>query len=233
MNRDVIKFIAIITMTLNHISNVFLNGNTLLGEAMLDIGYFTAVTMCYFLVEGYYYTHSKKKYGQRMVVFALISQVPFQLAVGYFALNMLFTLFFCFLILCAKEYIQKPIERNAVIIGLIICSLFGDWALLAALFTLLFDWSRGSKIKTAWAYGIAALMFGGLNFISFYSTGDTAGPALLRALASCAGIIASGVIMLFFYNGKKSPHAGKFSKWFFYIYYPAHLAILVLIRQAM
>ena len=61
MNRDVIKYIAIITMTLNHISNIFLDPDTLLGEALLDIGYFTAVTMCYFLVEGYHYTHSKKK----------------------------------------------------------------------------------------------------------------------------------------------------------------------------
>ena len=66
MNRDVIKYIAIITMTLNHISNIFLDPDTRLGEALLDIGYFTAVTMCYFLVEGYHYTHSKKKYGQRL-----------------------------------------------------------------------------------------------------------------------------------------------------------------------
>ena len=93
MNRDVIKYIAIVTMTLNHISNIFMDPDTVLGEAFLDIGYFTAITMCYFLVEGYHYTHSKKKYGQRLLLFALISQVPFQLAVGYFALNMLFTLF--------------------------------------------------------------------------------------------------------------------------------------------
>ena len=94
MNRDVIKYIAIITMTLNHISSIFLDPDTLLGEALLDIGYFTAVTMCYFLVEGYHYTHSKKKYGQRLLVFALISQIPFQEAVGAAAFNMLFTLFF-------------------------------------------------------------------------------------------------------------------------------------------
>lgn len=132
-----IKYIAIITMTLNHISNIFLDPDTLLGEALLDIGYFTAVTMCYFLVEGYHYTHSKKKYGQRLLVFALISQIPFQEAVGAAAFNMLFTLFFCFLILCAKEYIRRPAERTVAIICLTACTLFGDWALLAAVFTLL------------------------------------------------------------------------------------------------
>ena len=56
MNRDQIKFLAIITMTCNHIANIFLTPGTLLFEVMIDIGYFTAITMCYFLVEGYGYT---------------------------------------------------------------------------------------------------------------------------------------------------------------------------------
>lgn len=233
MNRDVIKYIAIVTMTLNHISNIFMDPDTVLGEAFLDIGYFTAITMCYFLVEGYHYTHSKKKYGQRLLLFALISQVPFQLAVGYFALNMLFTLLLCFLILCAKEYIRRPGERIAVIVCLTACTLFGDWALLAAVFTLLFDWSRKDKKKTALAYSIAFLAFGALNFLSYYTPGAGIGQALVRTLAAGAGIVVSGVIMLCFYNGKKSPRSGKFGKWFFYVYYPAHLAILVLLRAVM
>ena len=66
MNRDQIKFLAIITMTCNHIANIFLTPGTLLFEIMIDIGYFTAITMCYFLVEGYGYTHDKKKYGERL-----------------------------------------------------------------------------------------------------------------------------------------------------------------------
>ena len=72
MNRDQIKFLAIITMTCNHIANIFLTPGTLLFEVMIDIGYFTAITMCYFLVEGYYYTHSRKQYGQRLLLFALL-----------------------------------------------------------------------------------------------------------------------------------------------------------------
>ena len=73
MNRDQIKFLAIITMTCNHIANIFLTPGTLLFEVMIDIGYFTAITMCYFLVEGYGYTHDKKKYCMRL----LLLQRPF------------------------------------------------------------------------------------------------------------------------------------------------------------
>ena len=61
LNRDAIKYIAVFTMLLNHISAIFLQPGSLLGESFRVIGYFTAVTMVYFLVEGYRYTHSHKE----------------------------------------------------------------------------------------------------------------------------------------------------------------------------
>lgn len=53
LNRDVIKYIAMTAMLLNHIANIFLVPGTLWYEVLVDIGYFTAITMCYFLVEGF------------------------------------------------------------------------------------------------------------------------------------------------------------------------------------
>ena len=91
LTRDAIKYLAIFTMLLNHIANVLLPENTILWEVLVDIGYFTAITMCYFLVEGFYYTHSRRKYGERLLIFAGISQVPYTMAFGYSQLNMIFT----------------------------------------------------------------------------------------------------------------------------------------------
>ena len=51
LTRDAIKYLAIFTMLLNHIANVLLPENTILWEVLVDIGYFTAITMCYFLVK--------------------------------------------------------------------------------------------------------------------------------------------------------------------------------------
>ena len=76
LNRDEIKLIAMGTMLLNHIATVFMEPGTFLYELFVDIGYFTAITMCYFLVEGWRYTHSRKRYALRLLLFALLSQIP-------------------------------------------------------------------------------------------------------------------------------------------------------------
>ena len=54
LNRDQIKYIAVFTMLLNHVANIFLQPGTFACEALKDIGYFTAPVMCWFLVEGYF-----------------------------------------------------------------------------------------------------------------------------------------------------------------------------------
>ena len=119
MNRDQIKYVAMFTMLLNHIANVFLEPGTFLFEVMVDVGYFTAITMCYFLVEGYGYTRSKEKYGKRLLLFALISEIPFCLAfteegtISFVSMNMLFTLFLCFLILYAMEKSLQESGRHS------------------------------------------------------------------------------------------------------------------------
>ena len=98
LNRDTIKYIAMFTMLLNHISKIFMESGNFVSEVFLNVGYFTAIIMCYFLVEGYQYTHSKKKYAYRLIIYALISEMPYCLAftengvLKFCGLNMLFTL---------------------------------------------------------------------------------------------------------------------------------------------
>nr|WP_294458208.1 TraX family protein [uncultured Fournierella sp.] len=37
-------------------------------------------------------------------------------------------------------------------------------------------------------------------------------------------------MILLFYNGKRAEHGRSFWKWFFYLFYPAHLAVLAVIK---
>ena len=83
LNRDTIKYIAMLTMLLNHLSTIFLDRGTFLGELFLDVGYFTAPVMCWFLAEGYQYTRSKKNYAVRLFLFALLSEIIKALPNGF------------------------------------------------------------------------------------------------------------------------------------------------------
>ena len=147
MSRDSIKMVAMLTMLINHIANVFLPAGQPLTNLCLCIGYFTAVTMCFFLVEGYGCTRSKRRYAGRLLGFAVLAQLPYQLAfpangiAGFVQFNMLFTLLLCFLVLLVQEKIRDRVLRGVCIVLLICASLFCDWALLAPVFTLLFAWA--------------------------------------------------------------------------------------------
>lgn len=239
LNRDMIKYLAAAAMLLNHVATVFLEPGTALYRLFEYTGYFTAVTMCYFLVEGYEHTGSKRKYAKRLLLFAVISQPPYMLAfeMGHTGqLNMLFTLFFCFLILYVQcDSMMSRTAKEMTTVFLVFVTVFSDWALFAPVFTLLFlrgrRWGETDRRKTAEAFAAAAGMFALYNFASYYEVGMPAVEALQTALLSGMGIIISGLLILKFYNGQRAARGRTFSKWFFYIFYPAHITILILVRD--
>ncbi len=238
LNRDEIKLIAMGTMLLNHVATVFMEPGTFLYELFLDIGYFTAITMCYFLVEGWGYTYSRKQYAIRLFVFALLSQIPFSLALSEGGklqnsnLNMMFTLFFCFLIVCALKLIPNPVLGRCVALFLTFCTIFCDWALFAAVFTWLFVWAEGSEEKRRSAYLCSVGLFGVFTLLSGIGRFTPIG-LLFYALGATAGVALSAYCILYWYNGRRMEKGKKFFQWFFYLFYPVHLLILGLLRFAM
>ena len=216
LNRDQIKYIAVFTMLLNHVANIFLPPGTFACEALKDIGYFTAPVMCWFLVEGYRYTRSVKKYAGRLLIFAVISQLPYYLAFArnhlapWYTLNMIFTLFLCLCLMIAEEKISDPGKKSLVVLGIIAVSSICDWAILAPLYTL-------------WFYRAGVL---GITV-----TAELPGVAGIAAGAGAMiAVLAAGGCVLVFYNGKKSQKHFLVKKYFFYVFYPAHLVILALLK---
>ena len=235
LNRDVIKYIAIIAMMVNHFASIFMNSGTLLRRILLGVGDFTAITMCYFLVEGYCYTHSKKKYMGRLLLFAILSQIPYCMAftrqgiISFIGFNMLFTLLLCFLICFIMEKVSNKIIKIALIIVIMICSMKCDWGIGAPVFTLLFIWSKNSIPKKKIAFIIPTVLFGLYNFIGRYGLVSIE-TCILSAVICMIGMGMSGVCIIYFYNGKRAEKGKSFSKWFFYIFYPLHLLIFAWIR---
>ena len=237
LNRDTIKYIAMFTMLLNHIATIFLTPGTWVFELFIAIGYFTAITMVYFLVEGYRYTHSKKTYISRLFIFALISEIPYCLAfttngvIEFYGLNMLFTLCVCFGILYVLDTAKSKRAKVCLVIFGMFISLFCDWALLAPIFTLLFAWAENSEHRTKLAFGLSVMIFGVFNFFGGLGRFSLAAN-MLYALLSVIGMGMAAICIVLFYNGKRMEKGKTFSKWFFYLFYPVHLLVLGVLRLA-
>lgn len=228
LSRDEVKYLAAFTMVLNHLANAgLIPAGTLLHDAFVNIGYFTAITMCWFLVEGFYHTRSVSRYLGRMVLFACLAQVPYERLLFLHQLNMLFSLTLCLLLLCVLCFVRDGFLRQFLVLVIFLASLFTDWALLAPLFTAVFARYRTDRkaLRIAWPI-LAAL-------VSLSSLPAAISPyGILNAIFAGVFPLLAGVVVLYGCSGEKSPNHQTFHKWFFYVFYPAHLAVLLLIKTA-
>lgn len=237
LNRDVIKYLAMVTMLGNHVANIFM-APSFWRTVLIDLGYFTAPVMCFFLVEGYHYTHSKAHYAFRLAVFAALSQIPFSLALSsgtvlsFVGMNMLYTLLICFAILVVLERVHHLALRMVAVVVLAFLTANADWAFMAPIFTVLFAWAWGSRERLKQAFIVALLLFG-LNGYLGYAAYAPVLDGVIHALGQMSGMALAALVIVYGYNGKRMQHGRTFSKWFFYVFYPGHLLVLGLIRLAL
>ena len=115
LSQETLKIIACVTMLIDHIGAVFVPsmGNYYVYYGMRIIGRLAFPIYCFLLVEGAIHTSNRMKYAKRLLIFAFISEIPFDLAFfnHFVALehqNVFFTLFLglvCIMILeSAPQY---------------------------------------------------------------------------------------------------------------------------------
>lgn len=128
LNSNKLKLVAIICMALDHFAMVFFYRRVeIMPLCPRNIFYFyyicrilgrLALPIFIFLMsEGYRYTKDKKKYLIRLFIFAIISEIPYNLADAkrfFFPLeqNILFTLGLSFLNLWLVDTVNKKISYN-------------------------------------------------------------------------------------------------------------------------
>lgn len=216
MTRDAIKYLAVVAMTLDHIAYIFLEPQTLLYRLFLCIGTFTGPVMIYFLIEGYFYTHDVRGYAMRLLLFALLSQLPFSLAIGGFFGNMLFTLLICLGVLYVHDHVADGGLRKLLYVLLFFASLFTDWNFLSVPLVLF--------LRPA--FHPAAQRRGMLKCVAYFLLVSCLTKGMLEGVMEALGMVLGFVCIACFYNGQQAKTHRKFHKYFFYIYYPAHLLVL-------
>ena len=214
LNRNQLKYIAIIAMVLDHFAVLFIPTSNYIYSVFRIIGKLTAPIMCYFLAEGYRYTSSKKKYGMRLFNFSIISQFAFSLAfynkIFTINFNMIFTLFLCFLVLLSYEKIANKLLKWISILSIVVISHFSDWGILAPLWVLVFYIFKEEKMLQTIYFSIITILVVHLKYMIIYNYS-------LNTIFIYYGLFLS-IPILYLYNGEKG-NSNKFNKWFFYIFY--------------
>lgn len=218
-----LKYIAFLSMLVDHVNKAliypFLSGEGILqciSDAFDILGRIAFPLFAFFLVEGFFKTGNRKKYLASLLIFGIISEIPFDMALSgvFFELNsnnIMFTLALMLITIWTIDILKEKMQNMSkytwypvsfVIVG-IMCII---------------------SMVTGLDYEYHAIMIGYLFYI-FYNK---------RVFAIFLGYLAIfkevwsllGFSLILTYNGKR----GKQNKLFNYCFYPVHLLILGILR---
>lgn len=218
MSAAVLKWIAVVTMVIDHFAAaVYLQMaqgyHYEVYYVMRKIGRIAFPIYCFLLVEGFFHTRNTAKYLRNCFLFALISEIPFNMAIfGEIfyprGQNVYFTLCIGLCALIALDRLRAERGMRFALMRLMVVVFAAsageildvDYHWKGVLFIILFyyirnmqEWIRNAAVICAFAY-------------------ETTAPLAL--------------IPIHFYNGER----GRQMKYLFYAVYPVHLLVFGLIR---
>lgn len=210
MTGFILKIIAITTMLIDHVGYIFISEQGL-NLMFRGIGRLAFPIFIFLVAEGCCKTKDIKKYMARLIAFAFISEIPFDLAFSnqyleYGHQNVFFTLALGTMSVYLYDLYndKKFFKYLAIILPPIAAEiLHTDYGAVGVLMILAVYLVRDDLKKQLYALVLGNLL---LTVISH--------PIQLL------GMLA--VVLIYFYNGER----GKSIKYFFYIFYPLHLLIL-------
>lgn len=226
VSGSTLKVLAVVFMTIDHLGCYLFrympwchepwfswgSHDFTLYTLMRCIGRMAFPIFAFLIVEGFQHTHDRWKYGRNLLVFALLSEIPWNLVSSnelfYPTQNVFFTLLFGYWGLCVLEKYASDLRRRAF------------WLLALLVLSIVF---RAD-------YGCAGFGF----ILMLYLLRDN---RLLMAVIGCCFLTARWVAGLAFipicmYNGRRGFIQGPVGKYAFYLFYPLHLLLLYFLRRA-
>ena len=225
-NALALKIFAIVVMTANHLGGA-LEGiaPAALTNALIGVGGATYIVMSFLLAEGYRHTRSVSRYALRLLAFACLAQPFYSLHPERMSnFNVLFTLFFALLSIHATVKAKRPAACLALTALLVILSGFCDWGYIGVLIALAFFWIPDRKTAAAVAVGITVADMGGPALRYVIQGYSQYWPTVFYTFVGCV----SGGLAVCLYNGRRggSERRGFLRRYFFYLYYGVHLALI-------
>ena len=224
INKNVLKLIAVVTMLIDHIGWIFYPNIVI----FRIIGRLAFPIYAFSIADGVKHTRNRKKYILNILIFAIISQVPYYLLTKkLFRLNILFSFLISLLLI---TYIEKLRKNESIIykiclfvvaISLIILTLLAwffdilPYGMLGIVLVLAFYFIKDEMLRNI----LAVCILFGMSVVNCLKFGWN-----FTNISQAFSIIS--ILIICFYNNKK----GKINlKYLFYFFYPVHLLIIYLL----
>ena len=228
LNKLTLQCIAMVSMLIDHIGAVLLPQYMILRV----IGRLAFPIFAFFVAEGAALTHSYGKYLLRMVGFAVLTELPFNLAfqgrwfdASYQNVLWTFTIALCAIRLVKlvegkKKAVYWICTGLAAMMGCVLATAletdYGGWGVVMVLaFYVCRDRKHTWALRTAIVIGINCLAFGGWQ-------------ALVQGAVTVQSFAVMVLPLLAFYNGQPG-RKSKAIQYGCYAFYPVHLLILGLV----
>ncbi|MFS0869807.1 TraX family protein [Paenibacillus xylanilyticus] len=202
------QWIAMITMLIDHIGAVFYPQI----EELRIIGRIAFPIYAFAVYIGYKHTRNVQKYIWRLFWIAVISQVPFMAAFNHMSLNVVWTLWTSLLVLLALDKLPNRLLGIPIVIGagIIMEMTAMDYGMYGLLLVMLFRYFQGPVLVLGHVL-LTAL------YIQLYSSS-----------VQMYSVIATLGIAIAQYYGAGFRLKGP--RWIWRYFYPAHLAVIAIIR---
>ena len=238
ISQEGLKLLACISMLLDHIGATLmirLIQETSTSEAPLlwlyyllrILGRIAFPIYCFLLVEGACHTRNPRKYGLRLFVGMVLSEIPFDLALSFrgpvcfdwTSNSVMVTLLLGFCMIQAMKRVRS-IGKAALILPFYLLAelLHTDYGGLGILIIAVFALTKGMPHeKLLQTLGLCAVIYPGSKVF------------LGSVAINLEWFAALALIPIFCYDGRKLTHS-KAAQWAFYLFYPVHLAVLAIME---
>lgn len=220
-NGAQLKYLAFASMLIDHVNNALvtpmLNGEGFLlhlSNLFSILGRIAFPLFVFFIVEGFFKTRSRKRYLTTLLIFGVISEVPFDMFTSKtffdpYWNNMMFTLALCLVTIWLIDSLKEKLANRVIwyVVSIILVILFG---LLAMGLSLDYDYHAILVAYLFYIFYDKPLLGAGLGYLS-----------IIKEVYSFLGFA-----MTLTYNGQR----GKQYKWLNYAFYSVHILILGILR---
>ena len=250
---DMLKLVAVFTMLLDHAASgileyylqyVPLNNDVweLLYRINSDlrvIGRIAFPLFCFLMIHGFIHTHSRLKYAGNLLLFALLSELPFDFlfydGIDFAHQNVFWTLLIGLLMIWALEAVNQtnikmilkcaaslPVIAAGIKMSMVLNTDYAWTGVLLILGLYLFRKKKGLQCTIPFVVFFIARVFRNVE-LGYYSFGIQ----VIRETFKLYWSIVISAFMILRCNEKRYIRKGKY---FFYAFYPVHISILYLIR---